>query len=123
LLPDIIPENLISYHQSGSSVICDPPVTDTDRDFVILVKSITEERANLIEHCWKICGNEDYENPDGIFLALRKGSLNYILVNSQDQYNKWEASMLLAKHRNLVKKEDRIALFRSIRGNVDKGDF
>lgn len=30
-------------------------------------------------------------------------------------YNKWEAAMLLAKHRNLLDKHDRIELFRSIK--------
>ena len=103
------------YHKTGSTVICDPPVEDTDIDFCIWVEDIKKVSELMCAAGWAVCGGDAYKEADSDFAALRKGKLNYILVSSRDDYNKWEAAMLLAKHRNLIDKNDRIELFRSIK--------
>lgn len=108
------------YHQTGSSIICNPPVTDTDIDFCILVESVEKTSALLCQKGWTVCGNASYDNESSTFQALRKAKLNYILVENKQEYDRWEAAMLLAKHRNLTEKADRVALFRTIKAGVSK---
>lgn len=108
------------YHKTGSTVICNPPVEDTDIDFCLWVEDIKKVSELLCSAGWSVCGGEAYSNADSDFAALRKGKLNYILVGTWDDYNKWEAAMLLAKHRNLIDKHDRIELFRSIKEGSKK---
>lgn len=99
---------------SGSSFICDPPVTNTDTDYVVFVTDKKEVCQYLTENGWTFCGNEAYSNPDNDFLAVRNGDLNYILVDDEPTFDQWEAATLLAKKRNLLDKEERIKLFRNI---------
>lgn len=123
-----IPEFQVrAYHQTGSTVICDPPVDDTDIDFVVYVYDKEQVKNFLMKKDWKVCGAAESYDKDGPFIALRKGKLNYILVDTEQDYDKWEAAMLLAKKRNLVNKTDRVRLFRNIKAGVGKkslnGDF
>ncbi len=115
MLPDLPDWIVYDQHQTGSSVICNPPVLDTDIDYCILVSNKDKVAKMLCNAGWKMCGGEAYENPDSSFVALRKDNLNYILVDKQDEYDRWEAAMLLAQKRNLTKKQDRIDLFRTIK--------
>lgn len=99
---------------SGSSFICDPPVTNTDIDYVVFVTNKEEVCKYLTENGWTFCGGEAYNNPDNDFLAVRNQDLNYILVDEEHTFDQWEAATLLAKKRNLLNKNERIALFRNI---------
>ena len=123
MLLDIPMWHVHAYHQTGSSVICNPPVVDTDIDYVIFVyRSSFEEhiKIKLLNSGWKLCGNEAYDDQDNTFISYRKGKLNYIFVFYQGDYDRWEAAMLLAKDRNLVSKQDRINLFRTILAGTKK---
>lgn len=113
-MKDIPKNKLLKFIPTGSSFICDPPVTDTDIDYVLFVANKAEICTHLIENGWTFCGNKAYINPDNNFLAVRNGNLNYILVDTEYTFDQWEAATLLAKHRNLLKKEERITLFRNI---------
>lgn len=113
-MKDIPEDKLIKYIRSGSSFICDPPVTDTDIDYVLFVTNKLEICKHLIVNGWVFCGNEAYNNPDNDFLATRNENINYILVDDEPTFDQWEAATLLAKQRNLLKKEERVALFRNI---------
>lgn len=118
-----IPEHLVEkFHRTGSSVICSPPVLDTDIDYVILVDDKEEIRCILEDKGWKICGKEAYYNPDNDFIAFRKENLNYIIVNDVPTYDRWEAATLLATKRNLLDKADRVALFKNIHQRIQNAN-
>ena len=103
-----------SVFKTGSSVICSPPVTNTDEDYMFYTEDMNKFTAHLLVNDWKPCG-EDYEGADtGLFRALRKGKLNYIITDSQSYYDKFYEATKLATKLNLLQKEQRIALFSYI---------
>ena len=110
---NFLPETcFISYFHTGSNYICNPPVENTDIDYMYYVNDLDECIAYLKTNGWKVCGGEEY-NVD-MWIAFRKEKDNVILTDSIVHYNKFEAAKELAKKRNLLNKEDRIELFRQI---------
>ena len=111
----MLPEHLYtSYFPTGSNYICNPPVTDTDIDYMYFVYSIEECTDWLEENGWKKCGSNGYKQLG--WISYRKGKYNLILTDDMNHYNKFEAATELAKKRNLTRKADRIALFNTIIG-------
>lgn len=111
----MLPEHLYtSFFPTGSNYICNPPVTDTDIDFMYLVYSLEECADWLEENEWLRSGDASYAIKG--WVSYRKDKYNLLLTEDQDHYTKFEAATELAKKRNLVKKEDRIALFNLIVG-------
>lgn len=111
----MIPNYLyLDSFQTGSSYICNPPVTDTDIDVMFLVYDLEETEIDLIRDGWKRCGIADYAV--GNWAAYRKENLNALVTSNRDHYDKFEAATELAKKRNLLKKEDRVKLFATICG-------
>lgn len=103
-----------SVFRTGSSVICNPPVTDTDEDYMFYTEDMERFAIHLLTNGWETCG-KDYEGHNaGLFRALRKGKLNYLLTDSQDYYDKFEEATKVATKLNLLQKEQRIALFNYI---------
>lgn len=114
-----IPDELLyAYYPVGSYHTCDPPVTDTDIDFVIcsnpdrfedLVVNLEKQgyrQSNLDE--------EEYElNGEG-FYCCRKGNINLIVTENKEFFQKWVEGTQLAKKMNLLKKEDRVTLFQYV---------
>lgn len=115
-------------HPTGSYEICDPPVTDTDRDFLVY-----QSRSNsmpFIDRGYSLPPSQEVgEYPKEIerfgesFLSYTKGQVN-LIVTSQSHY--FHASILatrLCKKLNLLDKEDRIAVFRAIRHKIVDDDY
>lgn len=57
----------ISYWQTGSYYICRPPVMDTDRDVVILVKDLEKAKEQLKSLGWELQSSEEYKELDNDF--------------------------------------------------------
>lgn len=112
-----LPQNLWdNIHITGSSYVCDPPVLNTDRDFVIYSKKADDLVAFLYENEFTTTSTEGYhsENNCNIFISLRKDNLNLIVVEDYDFYLKWVEATELAKKLNLKEKQQRIDLFSHI---------
>lgn len=120
---DVSDDFIEAWCYTGSSVVCNPPVTDTDIDVVILVNDPPEVCAGLEDAGWDSCGETEKYGGDGsTFTAYRKDKLNYIIVEDPAVFDQWEAATLLATKRNLIDKSDRIKLFENI-VNKKKGMF
>jgi len=105
-IPDELWKNM--YH-TGSSAVCNPPVLDTDIDYVIYTDTYKLE-SWLVDNGFKgSC--KDYESGT---VSLRKGILNIIIVDDYTFYKRWVLATDLAKRFNLLKKIDRISLFSAI---------
>lgn len=104
----------LTSFKTGSSYICDPPVTDTDIDEMFLVYSLEEVDLELIALGWTKCGINEYALNS--WSAYRKENLNALITDNVDHYDKFEAATELAKKRNLQNKQDRINLFNRIVG-------
>jgi hypothetical protein len=102
----------------GSRVTCDPAPTDTDEDYIILVS--TEKNKLLADYLLDEDFNcqSDGGEYDGIsesdFLSWKKDELNLLVTTDLAFFHKFMAASSLAKHLNLLKKEDRIATFQVV---------
>jgi hypothetical protein len=105
---------------TGSHYICDPPVTDTDRDIAVLVHSLPEFGDNLEQNGWAVTYDDpEYtieRNNELPFITARKGVLNLIVFDSYAGFDAFAAATAVAKHLNLLKKEDRVMLFQAVCG-------
>lgn len=111
----------VTYNMTGSAYICDPPVTNTDEDYVLLVENVVNTCDHLIRLGFTHCSR--YPNLEHKFVALRKGAINFIITADEVYYIRYVAATDLAKRLNLTNKSDRINLFHVILdGNVVYGD-
>lgn len=122
---------VLEYHPTGSKYICNPPVLDTDEDWVVLV--VPELRKEF--HQYLFANGFDFNNYNDY--AGMTGSREFTSWRHQDRlfngdqrnlivtYNpEWYRLMIeateVAKEENLLKKEDRIACFEMIMGKYRK---
>jgi len=100
----------------GSNYICNPPVTNTDIDYMCLVQNLTIAHSYLILDDWVPSAERDY--PDTNWFSYRKGKDNIIVTDNIKYYLKMYYATETAKLLNLQDKADRIALFNQILGKV-----
>ena len=111
----------LARHPTGSRFICDPPVLDTDDDWVILVEDLEYAKYKAARLDWYHAGGGYYrEGSDheelGPFVSMRQpeGNSNYIFTEDAEFYDRYVAATLLAKKYNLLNKPDRIQLFHAV---------
>ena len=122
-LPEAITEALedvlTSAEPVGSRVTCDPAPTDTDEDWLVLVREVPVER--LQEAGFGQEGSPEFYtgNDAGGFRSWRRGEINLITTQSEEFYRLFLTATYLAKRFNLLRKQDRIALFQAILYGVE----
>lgn len=133
----------LTSYQSGSRVICDPPVIDTDDDHLVLVCDLDSANQLFSDLGWSNCmqnwaGREDTDSGIALdedqyaaedkygarFSAWRQGEINVIVTDDTTLYLRSVGATLVAKELNLCAKPERIALFRAIKyGEHYEGDL
>jgi len=106
----------------GSRVTCNPPPTGTDQDWLVWVDRIEEydQLADfLLLNGWEIGGSRVPEDVNYLpesqrFNSFVKGEDNVIITKSEEFHRRFLAASAMAKHFNLLKKEDRISLFQAV---------
>ena len=112
---------LLGIYHTGSSYICNPPVLDTDKDYLILVEDFNKAYYFLQDH-WIDCmpsGSNDFaeayrdEKQYGTtWNAFRSGEIN-IMVSADTE---WFLASIMATERcrimNILDKKQRIRIFR-----------
>lgn len=117
---------VLGYQQTGSSYIVNPPVLDTDEDWVVLVHSRSNARVELAKLGYTLSSKDMEKYKAGktdpfamynSFDAFRHPDTNenLIVVDHPYTFLQWKTATALAKKLNLTNKEDRIKLFRAIR--------
>ena len=114
---------------TGSRVICNPPVLDTDDDYLLLVdieltKALQEK---LYADGFKLGGSgirfkslkefpdiESIERDNGVFNSFKKDNLNIIVTASHEYFENFVKATFLCRRLNLTNKEDRVEVFQSI---------
>lgn len=113
-----IPGYLASY-KTGSNYTVDPPVTNTDIDFLVLVTDLKFAMTWCIEQGYDLCehlyGSDVEDGMTFEWMAFRKGEINLILQSNVTLYVRSCAATELCRALNVKSKEDRIALFRSVK--------
>ncbi|UVB02997.1 hypothetical protein IVIADoCa2_20 [Xanthomonas phage vB_Xar_IVIA-DoCa2] len=119
-----LPFKPVAMHPTGSAFMCDPPVQNTDEDWLVLSDSpltIHELEGLMKRDGWTRCVETDAENYAGdvsygdTWIALRKGHYNIMLTECVGWYMRSCAATMLCKAMNLQMKEHRKHLFRAIR--------
>jgi hypothetical protein len=112
---ELVPgENCLEYAFVGSRVTCEPPVLDTDCDIIILFANYNELNAlqlAIYEAGGETCGRDYGADGDDDLLPMRLGEFNYLLTMSVGYYRRFLDATGIAKHLNILCKDDRKALF------------
>lgn len=100
----------IYWHPTGSRFTCDPPVMNTDEDYVCLM---TDEE--VLSDLGFVCTTQDddtYEMSD--FSTWRHKHYNLVVTGSLAFYEKFVEATKEAKSKNILDKGSRIRLFQKI---------
>lgn len=114
-------KSIIAIHPTGSRFICDPPVMDTDDDYIVLGQHISQVVEELRADGWE-ADSERYRGSvtrgyteDGPqFVSARKGNVNYIITDDEEYYDKYVVATLASKEYNLREKWQRIRMFHAV---------
>lgn len=100
----------------GSRVTCNPPPTDTDRDYLVeFTRGMLERVINIImENGFSPESSNHYRNDDFDFQSWRLGEINLIITCKGWFAQRHRAATAVCKSLNLMDKADRIALFQKI---------
>ena len=106
---------ILKSHPTGSSYICNPPVTTTDIDRIYLV----DNTEGLFDHMrgWDFNSSDEY--PATLqFYSFKKEedgvTLNALITPDEKYYNQFVLATEVAKKMNLLEKEDRVMLFTAM---------
>lgn len=107
---------IIAYNKTGSRYICNPPVTNTDEDYILLVVTDPSICEWFTNQKFVASVNDAYTHmkKDG-FISYRRDHINLIATNSRNFYNNFVKATELAKEFNLTDKKHRIMLFEAMR--------
>mgnify|MGYP002714479640 CR=1 FL=1 len=120
---DMVPSNLIdlatAVRPAGSRVTCNPPVLDTDADFIVLVPApvLALAKYTLRDEGFTGGTDDEYKDAEGAaprFFAYRKGAAKIILTHDLDFFAAFTVATAVAKRLNLLDKADRVALFQAV---------
>uniref|UniRef100_A0AAU7J8U8 Resolvase/invertase-type recombinase catalytic domain-containing protein n=1 Tax=Xanthomonas phage MK21 TaxID=3148942 RepID=A0AAU7J8U8_9CAUD len=118
-----LPRNVgvITYSRTGSSYTVEPPVTDTDIDYLVLVQDFCHAIKTLSKAGWTMCSG-DYDEDEGFrtaWDALRKGVFNVMVTDDLGWYQRAVDATYICKRRNIKDKKDRIIVFLWVRDGLD----
>jgi len=108
----------LAKHHTGSSYICDPPVTDTDIDVIVLVNSMQKTVADLKSMGWmsKTDKSNEYQKsyPISRFTPLWLGKYNLLVTDCPEHYHNFVTATKICKMLNARDKELRINIFEGV---------
>lgn len=100
------------YMMVGSRFICIPTPTDTDEDYIIFGDVEAVETA-LLQAKFSMTTDPGYGG--GTWMTTwRLDEYNIVVTDNETFYDRFAAATLLAKHRNLLNKDDRVKLHKRI---------
>jgi len=113
--------HLLLCAPTGSRVICDPPPTDTDEDWLVLCDP--HQKCHFEDHLAtlgfvrdgspiKPADNGKYA--DKWFASYKFAETNIIAAETHEFFDRFMAATHVAKRLNLLHKPDRIALFQAV---------
>lgn len=113
--------------ETGSKYICNPPVLNTDEDWIFDCSAEGQMEAAdkfLKIHDFFMCdmAEDEYDDIRANFTPYRLGYMNFILCNNKSFYKKFVFATELAADMNLLDKDNRIRLFQAILYNKINGE-
>lgn len=103
---------------TGSRVTKSGWTKDSDWDYVVFDPDMKLE-PELMKDAWELGGSGVVEAESfRCFSSLKKGILNFILVNNEDQWKKWIIATNLIKAMDCKTKEERVGIFDTVFGKT-----
>lgn len=105
------------YRPTGSWVMCDPPVLNTDKDYIILVNDFDSYAAELQDDYGFECTTGEYPIPADeacTFSTFRRGDINLIVTENKGFFDSFCDATVLSTKLNLLDKKQRITLFQYV---------
>tara|TARA_B100000929_G_scaffold49557_1_gene35975 strand:- start:842 stop:1309 length:468 start_codon:yes stop_codon:yes gene_type:complete len=111
---DSLGGSLIMAEAVGSRVTCNPAPVDTDEDWLVI--TLVDPEPALTAAGFTQDGSPEFYtgNDAGGFRSWRKGDLNIVTTQDTEFFDRFMTATYLAKRFNLLRKEDRIALFQAV---------
>lgn len=100
---------------TGSRVICDPPVMDTDIDYTVYIPK-GHAAWDELQTWWVPCGGDEYAADT--CRAFRRGNENIIAFHDENLFDAMVFCTTVAKRLNLTNKVTRVAFFAAVREDV-----
>jgi hypothetical protein len=116
---DNIKKLCLMFEPVGSRVTCNPAPTDTDEDFLCLIKleDFNKLEETLYEDKYTRDGSIIIDEQTGLnqggFVSYKSGDTNLIVTSSAEFFRRFMAASSVAKKLNLLDKNDRIDLFQA----------
>ena len=117
---EIMKYPIAGLFKCGSRVTCNPPILNTDEDWMIRVSLNDIEFIHLrLEKLGftlggSVCLNtKTLEHPQ-LFWSFTKDNINLLVTCSLGFYTKFFNATMVAKRLNLLNKNDRVMLFQAV---------
>ena len=114
----ILAQMASEYCMCGSRVTCDPPPSDTDEDWLVLLRDDFELSVladKLVNNGYDIEGGEHYQlSADNTFASFRNRAVNLIVTKNRDFFAKHKLATAVCAKLNLQDKVHRKTLFQAI---------
>lgn len=101
--------------RTGSSYTCNPPVVDTDIDFVCFYQH-ADYFEGIERHGYDFTGHDygNLNNNDDMFFTYRKGVFNVIETPDLKFFKKFRIATAFCKRHNIQGKMWRVTIFKNI---------
>lgn len=101
----------VEWHPTGSRYICNPPVMDTDEDYVCFLF----DDDDLLKAGFNKTSNES-EEYEGLsyFTTWRYKHYNLVVTEDREFFDLFVLATKEAKEKNILDKNERIDLFQKI---------
>lgn len=110
-----------SIDACGSQITCRPPPSEEDSDHDYLIEHLSGTSGLAAIHAWLAengfsrDGADHYDPGDGtLFTSWRREKINLIVTGDNEFAGRHHAATSVCKRLNLLKKADRIAVFKAV---------
>jgi hypothetical protein len=109
-----------AFTPCGSRITCDPPPTDSDEDWLVLLPDQQVPLSNLVAYLsddgWTWEGNSQHyqQMAEKTFMSWRKGDVNLIITKNVFFAQRHTAATHVCKTLNLKDKSQRIMVFQAV---------
>lgn len=123
LVPPYVRNTCRHIKPVGSRVTCNPPVMDTDEDYLVLWPEDAVATGAIVDQLkddgWSLDGSfiadeSDYRAESHKFQSYSRGRINLITTRSRQFFARFMAASSVAKRLNLLSKADRIMVFQAV---------
>jgi hypothetical protein len=128
-VPYFLSKFALATCRTGSRIVCNPPVMNTDFDIVVLLAGVGD--CELIEAEGYVYTEpteaDGYDIDDVVtegtnehwLRTYRKDDINLICLIDPTRFGRWQLATAIAKKLNLRNRPDRVELFALVKAHVE----